>query len=111
MYIAFCTRAPEDRAIEHSAVLKTVGKSAYINCPAISEVIYGKLYILVVLDQDLCPFESIDILLAFSEINISADIFRYEMIVLFPVVFIVSQREISFFINTEYIGQLEEMSL
>lgn len=120
IYIIICTEpsvqlifavcAPKHCTVKYTAVLEAVRKSADINSASFSEFVYCHLYFFFFLHKDRCTRKSINILLAFSEIYFFR-IFQNEVFMLIPVVFVVSECEARFFLYTEYVSKLEEMSL
>ena len=96
------SRAPENCAVQKSAVLKAVGKSADIDGASFSKAVYGELYIpgfggLACCSKDGSAIQGIDILLAFPEIYFTLYIFRDKMAVDFQIIFIVTKGKAKLF--------------
>ena len=108
----FAVGSPQDRAVQHTAVLEGVGQSGDVDAAAVAEAVCSHLYFLVLLNQDVSTFVSKDALLAFSEVHFVCHIGQDEVVgILDPIVLIVVQREAGFLLNAQNICQLQVVAL
>ncbi len=105
------SRAPENCAVQKSAVLKAVGKSADIDSPAPAEAVYRKLHLLFPFHKDRGTFQGVNVLLSFPEIHLALYVLRDKMAVALPVVFVVAQGKSPLLLHAKHAGKLEEVSV
>src|SRR5699024_10383930 len=86
--LALIVGCPQDGAVQETAVLKAVGKSADVDAASLAKVIDSQLYFFVILLQDRSSLVSVNIFLSFTEIDVAFAVLCDEMLVLIPVIFV-----------------------
>ena len=108
----FTVGSPQNGAVQHTAVFEGVRQTGDVDAAAVAEAVHSHLDFLVLLNQNVGAFVSIDALLAFAEVHLTGNIFQDEVAGLFfPVVLVVVQGEAGFLLNAQNLGQLQEMAL
>ena len=91
MQIFLIVCSPQDRTVQHTAVLKAVWQTADIDTSSFSERVDCHLHFFIDLTENRGIRQSIHVFLSFSEVHISLAVLGDKVGMLFPVVFVFVQ--------------------
>lgn len=111
--VDFIVGSPQDGAVQHAVVHKTVRQTADIHAAPLAVLVRSHLDFLVTLNQNLGAFQCEDALLALAKVHVVVGAVGQNKVVavFIPVVLVVIQGEACFLLHAERRGQLQIASL